>query len=234
MEAIILAGGFGTRLSHIIKDIPKPMAFVCKKPFLLYVINDLIKKGIKKIIIAVGYKKEIIKNYFGYEYNNCQIIYSEENEPLFTGGAIKKALGYCKTKNIFVVNGDTFFDVDLKKMFEFHLKKNSYITIACKKMFDFDRYGTVKIENGYIKEFKEKSLTKEGYINGGIYVINRECFNYISEKKFSFETDFLEREIKNKSIYSFLSDGYFIDIGIAQDYYKAQEDFAKNEQSSLF
>ena len=229
MEAIILAGGFGTRLAHIVKDVPKPMAPVCKKPFLTYILDDIISKGIDKVVLAVGYKKEIIENYFKDNYNNCSVEYSDEDKPLFTGGAIKKSLYKCKDENVLVINGDTFFDVDLKSMLDFHVKNNADITVACKKMFDFDRYGTVNIEKGRIIEFKEKVFTKEGVINGGIYIIKKDLLNCIQEEKFSFETDFMEKEVGNKNIYAFLSDGYFIDIGIEKDYYKAQEDFAKNE-----
>lgn len=227
MEAIILAGGFGTRLAHIVKDVPKPMADVCGKPFLTYILDDIINKGITKSILAVGYKKEIIMNYFGSEYHNCYIEYSDEDKPLFTGGAIKKALKKCKDENVLIINGDTFFDVDLKGMFDSHIQNNADITVACKEMLNFDRYGTVSIEKGRITEFKEKVFTEKGIINGGIYIIKRNLLNDIKEEKFSFETDYMEKKIKNKNIYAFLSDGYFIDIGIEKDYYKAQEDFAK-------
>lgn len=225
MEAIILAGGFGTRLAHIVKDVPKPMAPVCGVPFLTYIIDDIMNKGVKKAILAVGYKKKIIEDYFKDKYYTCDIEYSDEDKPLFTGGAIKKALNKCKDENVLVINGDTFFDVDLEDMLNFHIQNNADITVACKKMFDFDRYGTVNIEDGRITEFKEKVFIEEGIINGGIYIIKKDLLNCMQEEKFSFETDFMEKEVCNKRIYAFLSDGYFIDIGIEKDYYKAQEDF---------
>ena len=143
MEAIILAGGLGTRLSHIVKDVPKPMAPVAGRPFLEYILDYLIENDIKRVILATGYKHEIIEQHFGNLYKNIEIIYSVENEPLFTGGAIKKALSKCKENNVFIINGDTYFNVDLKEMKKFHIESNSEITIATKLMYDFERYGTV-------------------------------------------------------------------------------------------
>jgi len=122
METIILVGGFGTRLSHIVSDVPKPMIPVNGKPFLKYLFDYLLKNGVTYIILAVGYKSEIIQKYFGDDYKGISITYSVENTPLGTGGAIKKALDCCNEKYVFIVNGDTYFDVDLKQMKDFHIK----------------------------------------------------------------------------------------------------------------
>ena len=129
MEAIVLAGGFGTRLKEVVSDVPKPMAPVNGKPFLEYLIKDLGEKGIRHIILAVGYKKKIIKEYFKNRYESIEITYSEELTPLGTGGAIKKALKLAKEEDVFIVNGDTFFDIDLKRMKEFHTENKSILTV---------------------------------------------------------------------------------------------------------
>lgn len=224
MEAIVLAGGFGTRLKTLVNDIPKPMADIDGKPFLEYLLNWLAGNGVKHIILAVGYKAETIENHFGNEYMEMRLSYSSENEPLGTGGAIKKALNKLNNKNnsAFIVNGDTFFDVDLSKFYDFHKKNNSQFSIVVKKMFDFDRYGSVEIEDNKISKFKEKSFREEGFINGGIYLMNLSCLQLMPEQeKFSFENSFMEKYVDELSFGAFESDGYFIDIGIPEDYKKA-------------
>lgn len=220
MEAIILAGGFGTRLSKVVSNVPKPMAPINERPFLEYLLDDLDKKGIDRVILAVGYKKEIIKEHFQKRYKNIEIIYSEENTPLGTGGAIKKALTLSKTEDIFIVNGDTFFDVDLKEMYKFHKKNNSNLTLAIKEMKKFDRYGSLILEENKIVKFEEKKYIKKGYINGGIYLLNKNILDIKKEDSFSFEKDILENKNLKVEKYGYKSEGYFIDIGIPEDYYK--------------
>lgn len=229
MEAIILAGGFGTRLSHIVKDIPKPMALVAGRPFLEYILDYLIENDVTRIVLATGYKHEIIEKHFGNLYKDVEIIYSVENEQLFTGGAIKKALKQCKDNYVFIINGDTYFNVDLHKMKESHMANSSEITIATKLMCDFERYGTVVLKNNRIVEFKEKKQMKKGLINGGVYLVNRNIFEGIEKNKFSFEQDVMEKQTEEILINSFESDGYFIDIGVEEDYYLAQKKFKKNK-----
>lgn len=221
MEAIVLAGGFGTRLREVVSDVPKPMVPVNGKPFLEYLLKDLSKKGIKHAILAVGYKKEIIKEYFKNRYENIEITYSEELTPLGTGGAIKKALKSAKEADIFIVNGDTFFNVDLKKMKEFHTKNKSTLTVAVKEMENFDRYGSLVVKENRIIEFEEKKKKDRGKINGGIYLIKKDLLNRIEKEKFSFEKEVLEDKKIEK--YSYESKGYFIDIGIPEDYFKIKE-----------
>lgn len=225
MEAIILAGGFGTRLKHIVTDVPKPMASVCGKPFLVYIVDYLLANGITKIVMAVGYKSDIIIDFFGNSYCGVEITYSVENTPLFTGGAIKKALSYCSCKQVFVINGDTFFDVNLKAMRQFHDKDHAVLTIAVKEMFEFERYGTVEINDNRIVNFSEKKYVKQGYINGGIYCMNRDILDCIQIAKFSYEIDVMAKKVHDIPMFAYMSDGYFIDIGIPEDYFRAQNDF---------
>lgn len=217
MEAIVLAGGFGTRLKEVVSDVPKPMAPVNGKPFLEYLLKDLSKKGIKHVILAVGYKKEIIKEYFKNKYEDIEITYSEELVPLGTGGAIKKALKLVKEEDVFIVNGDTFFDVDLKKMKEFHTENKSILTVAVKEMENFDRYGSLIIKKNKIIEFEEKKKKDKGKINGGIYLIKKDLLSRMEKENFSFEKEVLEDKKIEK--HSYESEGYFIDIGIPEDYY---------------
>ena len=220
MEAIVLAGGFGTRLSTVVSDVPKPMAPIKGRPFLEYLLDDLNEKGINRVILAVGYKKEIIKSYFKEKYKNIDIVYSDEDIPLGTGGAIKKALTLAENEEIFIINGDTFFDVNLKEMYQFHKKNSSKLTLAIKGMEKFDRYGSLILEEDRIIKFEEKKYNDKGYINGGIYLINKELLNEKEKESFSFEKEILENENLKIEKYGYKSEGYFIDIGIPEDYYK--------------
>ncbi|ECO2133890.1 nucleotidyltransferase family protein [Campylobacter jejuni] len=223
MQAIILCGGLGTRLKSVIKNIPKPMAPINDKPFLEFIFEYLKKQDIKEVILAVSYKYEVIKEYFKDEFLGIKIKYSIEKEPLGTGGAIKEALKFVKNE-AYVLNGDTFFDIDLSK-----LKLNeSKICLALKQMNDFDRYGTVNVdEQDLVISFEEKVFKKQGLINGGIYLLTKDVFNEFDlEKKFSFE-EFLQENYKKLKARAEICDDYFIDIGVPEDYY----DFITNNQN---
>ncbi|HEF2457243.1 TPA: nucleotidyltransferase family protein [Campylobacter jejuni] len=215
MQAIILCGGLGTRLKSVIKDIPKPMAPINNKPFLEFIFEYLKKQGIKEIILAVSYKYEVIKEYFKDEFLGIKIKYSIEKEPLGTGRAIKEALKFIKNE-AYVLNGDTFFDIDLSK-----LKLNrSKICLALKQMNDFDRYGMINIDkHGLVISFEEKVFKKQGLINGGIYLLTKDIFNdFALQEKFSFE-EFLQENYKKLKARACIFDDYFIDIGVPEDYY---------------
>lgn len=226
-EAIILAGGLGTRLQSVVKDIPKPMADINKKPFLEYLFNYLNYFKIEKVILAVGYKKDIIKEYFGNKYKDIAIVYSEEKELLGTGGAIKQATKFCEEQEILILNGDTFFDIDLNKFYNLHINKHSKLSLALKHMKNFDRYGAIEIdENNKIIAFLEKTYKQDGFINGGIYLLNKDFFISLNfPERFSFEKDFMEKYYKVFDFYGWLFNNYFIDIGIPEDYEKAKRDF---------
>ncbi len=225
MQAIILAGGFGTRLKSAVSNVPKPMAPINSKPFLEYVLEELNNNGFNKAILAIGYMKDCIIDYFGERYKNIKLVYSIEDEPLGTGGCIKQAMKYIDDDFAFILNGDTMFKIDFNEM-----SKANEISIACKKMSKFDRYGEVKILNNTIVSFEEKKYVEEGYINGGIYYLPKNIFDsYELPKNFSIEKDFFERYISQLKMYAFLSNDYFIDIGIPEDYIKAQKDFIKKK-----
>jgi len=239
-EAIILAGGFGTRLKDITKDKPKPMVEIKGQPFLAYLFDFLIKQKIRTAILSVFYKFEVIKAYFGEQYKDLSIIYAVEKEPLGTGGAIKNSLNYVKSDEVFVLNGDTFFDIEMKNFYKMHKSKNSKFSIALKRIEeDESRYGFVIIDKsnkiiGYqekiVKQREEKAIEDrknvEKGINGGFYIINKGFFlSLAEEEKFSLEKDFLEKYYKNHCFYGFLFDKYFIDIGVPETYERAKRDF---------
>ncbi|MCK4493228.1 MAG: nucleotidyltransferase family protein [Methylococcales bacterium] len=228
MQAIILAGGFGTRLQSVVKDVPKPMAAINGYPFLKYLLDSLAKQGFTKIILSVGYKQAIIKHYFKDRYLEMEIVYASEDSPLGTGGAIVQALKLTDSHCVYVLNGDSFFEVDLQRMKESHLTSKADITLATKVMTDFDRYGTVVLNRHRVIHFEEKKYHAEGLINAGIYCINPTLFDgFQTELKFSFETDFLEKYLQKLWVNSFESTGYFIDIGIPDDYQHAHHIFSE-------
>ena len=225
MEAIVLAGGFGTRLQSIVSEVPKPMALVNEKPFLEFILKYLQKNGVTRVVLSVGYKWEIIERYFSNRFDNIELVYSVENEPLGTGGAIKKALSLVKNNNIYIINGDTFFNIKLSSL---SLKENSLLQLSLKKMYNFNRYGCVKVDDsGYVIDFDEKSFKKEGNINGGVYLLNTKIFeNFNLLSKFSFE-EFMEKNYNTLNISAKVFVDYFIDIGIPEDYKKAQNEIRK-------
>ncbi|MFM7022515.1 MAG: nucleotidyltransferase family protein [Flavobacteriales bacterium] len=224
-EAVILAGGFGTRLQTVVADVPKPMAPVKGKPFLEYLLNYAIKQGIEHVVLSTGYKHEIIENYFGSYYKNISLSYAQEIAPLGTGGGIQLALKKCKESNVVVLNGDSFFDADLKALEEKHNEANSEFSIAAKKMYHFNRYGILQISGSRITAFEEKRQVDEGLINAGVYIIDREKFLALHlPEKFSMEKDYMEKYFASHSFHAFEFDGYFIDIGIPEDYERAQRD----------
>lgn len=224
MEAIVLAGGFGTRLASIVSNVPKPMAPLNGKPFLEYILSELAENGITHIVLAVHHKKEFIMDYFGNSFRGVQIDYSVEVSPLKTGGAIKQALRYCQENYVFVINGDTFYEVPLKDMRCKSLQTNKTVTIAVKEMHNFSRYGKVDVDKeGLITTFHEKEFCACGYINGGIYDIARNALDQ-SPDIFSIEEEFFPKIVKAGEIGAFISNGYFIDIGVPEDYEKAQNE----------
>lgn len=225
MEAIILAGGFGTRLSGVVSNVPKPMAPINGKPFLEYLINYLSKYNVEKIILSVGYKYEVIKDYFGSNFNDIEIVYSIEDTPLGTGGAVKLATEYITKDSFLLINGDTFFDIDLNKFQDEFLRKNSDVMLALKHMINFDRYGTVECDvYGKVIAFKEKTQMDSGNINGGAYLFKTSFFLNLKEAgKFSLEQH-LEDNFKTLNISGSVYDSYFKDIGIPEDYFQFEKD----------
>jgi len=231
MEAIILAGGFGTRLQAVVADVPKPMAPIGQVPFLSYLLKYLHNYGVRKAVLSTGYLSDKIKDYYGDSFGgDMELVYSVEQEPLGTGGAVLQSASYTADDNILVINGDTFFDVDLQKMMFEHLQKGADMTIALKPMKDFERYGTIELLQDRVVAFQEKQPTAEGNINGGIYIIKKDLLSQFNVgTKFSLEVDFLQKYFNQLDIRGFISTEYFIDIGIPEDYLRAQSELIKYE-----
>lgn len=231
MEVIILAGGLGTRLRSVVCEVPKCMAPVARKPFLWYLLKYLTRYDVNRVILSVGYLREVIMDWIdenGKEFP-FTFDYAAEEEPLGTGGGIKLALEKADDPYVVILNGDTFFDVNLDDLTRYHVTGGKAITLALKPMKDFNRYGTVDYDRqtGTILAFNEKKECKEGLINGGVYVIDRlaPIFEQLPTK-FSFETAVLEPQCTMNNLLGVVQDGYFIDIGIPEDYNKANVEFA--------
>ena len=229
METVILAGGLGTRLRQAVSDVPKCMAQVNKKPFLWYLLRYITRYHTDKVVLSLGYKAqavidwiETVRKEFPFD-----ILFAVEDEPLGTGGAIRFALEKTTSQDLLIINGDSVFFIPIDSLFEQYKEKNPPLALALKPMHDFERYGNVTIdENNIITSFEEKKFCRKGLINAGIYILNKQKADLSQQnEKFSFEKEVLE---KRKDICGFVYDGYFIDIGIPEDYYKAQTELKEN------
>ncbi|HEC32212.1 MAG TPA: nucleoside-diphosphate-sugar pyrophosphorylase [Deltaproteobacteria bacterium] len=220
MKVLILTGGLGTRLRKIVTNKPKPMALIANRPFLEYLILQLKRYGLTDIVLCIGYLGEQMKEYFddGSRWD-VHISYSWEKEHLGTGGAIKLAEKLVKEENFLAMNGDSFLDVNLKKLIDYHLKQRALATMALAEVENPLRYGAVEIDGkGEIKSFVEKGKSSNSkLINGGIYVFNKEIFDYIPIEKVSLETEVFPKLI-GKRFYGMPTKGFFIDIGVPEDY----------------
>lgn len=223
MEAIIIAGGFGTRLRDLITDLPKPMAPILYQnqeiPLLAFLIIYLKKFGLKRLILSTGYMHEKIEEYLGDNHLDVEIIYAHEKEPLGTGGAIKHALSYSKNDRLLVLNGDSFFAIDFEKFCNLH---QDGVLIAARNAINCNRFGQLSpLENGTVQMYP--GTQEAGIINCGIYMISQDIFNNMNMPiSFSFEQDFLMND--NITKYAYISDQYFIDIGVPEDYLRAYKE----------
>lgn len=232
-ECIVLAGGLGTRLRSVVADVPKCMAPINDKPFLAYIIKYLQSQGIERFIFSLGYKHQVVTNYIGLHYPKLQAKFVIEDEPLGTGGAIKWSCEKATTENVIIANGDTMFKANLMELSAMHLQQKADCTLALKPMQNFERYGVVELdESRAIKSFKEKQFYKEGLINGGLYALNVTTFmNEALPPKFSFEKDYLESLYKHRKMLGLVVDNYFIDIGIPEDFARAQTELEEGDDN---
>jgi D-glycero-alpha-D-manno-heptose 1-phosphate guanylyltransferase len=225
IESIVLAGGQGTRLRAIVPDLPKPMADIAGRPFLWWLLTRLKQQGVGRVILSVGYKSEAIQDYFGTAFDGMEISYAVEKEPLGTGGAIKYALEKARVPQVIVLNGDTYADVSLQGLLCRFDSANTHLAVAVTYLNDSARYGSLVIEEktNIITGFIEKQGRAAGYINAGVYCLRRDIFiKYSAPSTFSFERDFLPKQLG--AIRPLAQKGVraFIDIGVPEDYALAQ------------
>jgi D-glycero-alpha-D-manno-heptose 1-phosphate guanylyltransferase len=225
--AIVLAGGLGTRLRSLVADVPKPMADVRGRPFLSYLLDYWISQGISHFILSVGYKHEVIMTYFGDFYNGAKIEYSIEEYRLGTGGGFILAYEKYKSNKPFILlNGDTFFPVNLNSLADFSRERSADWCFSVFQTNQQDRYLKLAIRNdaNYLIDF-EAIEKKSTFANGGVYLLDPKKLIFLEElkgKQLSLEGDVLNFCIKNgHKIYGFISNAKFLDIGIPSDYLRA-------------
>lgn len=235
IDAIILAGGKGTRLREAVNDRPKPMAIVAGKPFAEWLLLMLYAQGIRRAVMCTGHMGEMIEAYFGNGRDmNMEIVYARDPIPLGTGGALRYAIGKTRSECFLVLNGDSYCQLDLPNLVKTHRSRNARASMSLVRAEDCSRYGSVKInKDGRVLAFLEKSNERgEGLINSGIYLMEREVVDEIPEgKNVSLEKELFPRLVGN-GLYAVLCKGPFVDIGTPEAYHKA-ENILENEFEHL-
>jgi len=223
MEAVVLAGGMGTRLRTVVPDLPKPMAPIAGRPFLELLLISLASKGFTRIILSTGYMAEKIYDHFGGSFAGMELDYSVERYPLGTGGAVSQAARLVREDHFFVFNGDTFLDLDVFSV-EVMWQRTHKPLIVAREIEDTERYGSLETSQGHVIRFAEKGKAGPGLINAGCYVFNIDQFSsFMPGAKFSLETDFLAPLVERTPVSVYATSGLFIDIGIPSDYVRAQD-----------
>lgn len=231
MDALILAGGFGTRLQSVVKDVPKPMAPIQDTPFLALLVRHLKKHGVTRVILATHYLHDVIEGFMGTSFEGVTVQYAHEATPLGTGGAIVNAIHqFGITRPVLVLNGDTFVKLDYAAMVAQHNQASSTFTIALRHIPDTGRSGVVAVENGHLQRFGERGQPGQpGLINAGVYIINPQTLKgFAPGQAFSLEKDFLEPQTPTLQPTAFMAEGYFIDIGVPDDYARAQAELSRH------
>lgn len=227
MQAVLLAGGLGTRLKSVVSDRPKPMALADGKPFLEYVLKELKRNGITDVIFAVGYKGSMVEQYFGDGSGfGIRVLYSYEEEPLGTAGAIKNAEKLIDNDQFFVLNADTMYRLDYRRMLDIMQQKELDLALVLREVPDVSRYGMARLEDGWLRSFNEKSpVSAPGTINGGVYLMKKQILAQIPPGKVSLENEIIPQLLAaGRPVGGIVNDGYFIDIGIPEDYFKFIKD----------
>lgn len=226
MEAIVLAGGFGTRLREVVQDWPKPMAPVAGRPFLEILLTSMASKGFQRVVLSLGYMAERVVAHFGDHFAGMELVYEIEKVPLGTGGAVHQALVKCRDDHVFVFNGDTFLDIEAADV-EAHWQRCRAPIIVARSVPDTARYGCLDTVDGRVVGFVEKGKTGPGLINAGCYVLPGDILDgFAFGIPFSLEVDFLAKAVGTSRFDLYVSRGHFIDIGIPEDYARAQTELA--------
>lgn len=226
-QAIILAGGLGTRLRSVVPDLPKPMAPVAGRPFLGHVLDALVEAGFVAAVLAVGYRFGAIRDHFGTAYRGMRLDYSVEASPLGTGGAIRLAADLTTADPVFVLNGDTYLELDYRSMFAAHRASGARLSVAVCEVPDVGRYGSLEVEAGRIRGFREKGCSGPGLINAGTYLVSAEVIARIpTGRVHSFEQELLMPQVAELRPLAYVTQGRFIDIGVPEDFERAQGLFA--------
>jgi NDP-sugar pyrophosphorylase family protein len=223
INVAILVGGVGTRLKPVVNDRPKVMALINDRPFLTYILDQINDAGLKDVILCAGYMGKYLESEMGQTYRNLSLRYSYEYEPLGTGGALRNAHDLINSDTILIMNGDSYCQYNLGEYWSFYEQNNAFASILLTFVSDTSRYGRIRInDHNHVLAFEEKgSFTGPGWINAGIYLIDRETISGIPGKRFvSLEKEIFPSLI-GKQLYGFMNDGLFLDIGTPDDFAKA-------------
>jgi D-glycero-alpha-D-manno-heptose 1-phosphate guanylyltransferase len=224
MEAIVLAGGFGTRLRSVVAEVPKVLAPVGGRPFLEIVLSRLAGQGFKRVILSLGYMAHKVLAHFGQDFLGMEIVHQIEDEPLGTGGAIRYAMEHCVADHVYVFNGDTYLEIAIGPLEELWHRRRQPVIVA-RKVADASRYGRLITHHGRVVGFGEKETAGPGLINAGCYLFPVQIVDLFPQKtSFSIEHDFLSVIVHHKEIRYVVSHGRFIDIGVPEDYRRAQSE----------
>lgn len=227
-DVIILAGGLGTRLKPVVSDRQKVMATVAGRPFLSILLDQISKAGFKRVIICTGYMADQVEMGFGPEYKGLSMIYSRENIPLGTGGALGNALPLISSETVMVMNGDSFIDVDLNLFLQWFIGKGCDAALVLTKMNNASRYGIVHVDaNSLITAFQEKNtIGRFHWINAGVYLLKKAVIRTIpQERPFSLEQEFFP-SLAGRDFHGYCSEAKFTDIGLPESYVAAKGFFA--------
>lgn len=224
-EAIVLAGGFGTRLRSVVSDVPKPLAPIRGRPFLHFLLDRLVTGGIQRAVLATGYGADAIRESVGSSWQGMSIAYSQEDEPLGTGGAMHLASSLIEGKRFFALNGDTFLRLDYQAFDRCLSAQDASLGMALAQVPDTARYGAVMVSGQHVERFVEKGRAGPGYINAGVYCIDKSLFASQDEvASFSFEREVLEPLVTRGVVAAYTDTSGFIDIGVPEDYERAQRE----------
>ncbi len=225
-EAIILAGGRGTRLRSLVRDVPKPLASVAGRPFLAWVLDHLAANGIRRVILATGYMSEKVEQAVGRKWQSMTVDYSVESKALGTGGAVRQAIGKLHGGNVHVLNGDTFLGYAPAAFADAVAQADASIGVALARVGDVSRYGAVECDRGRVKRFSEKGGSGPGHVNAGCYFLTPAALAALpTEDAFSFETEMLAPMTAKGLVFGYTETSRFIDIGVPEDYRRAQSLF---------
>ena len=233
LDALILAGGLGTRLRKAVPYQPKVIADINGRPFIAFLLDQLSSTGISRVTLCTGYKSEQVEGIVGSRYRTMDVLYSTEKTPLGTGGALRYAAGKLFKEWILVMNGDSFIECNLLKYVDWHLNSNVNASMVVASVSDARRYGSVELgEDQNIIAFREKEEDKQGfgYINAGVYLIRKSVIEELEfGEQYSLEHEVVPRLLAS-GLYGYLCDGRFIDIGTEESYIYAKSFFGKFEQ----
>ncbi len=207
MKIVILAGGYGTRISEYTKTIPKPMIKINNKPILIHIMEHYASYGFDNFYIALGYKGKVIKDYFKNKKFKWKINLINTGLKTMTGGRLKRLKKFVGNETFFMTYGDGVSDINLKKLLSFHKKNSKLVTLSAVR--PPARFGAIKIKGNKVKNFKEKDKMDEGWINGGFFVIEPKFLNYIKNDKTFLEREPLEKATRLNQLMAFKHNGFW-------------------------